>query len=381
VAANDLVAPLTDTPERPRINVNFAVAAGNGFIGGLQRSGVGKDEAKQVTALVGDAIPLGELKSGAEADLTLGRRPAKGAPRPVDYLKFRARFDAFVEVARVAGKLVARKIPIAVDNTPLRIEGEVGGSLYRSARALGAPAKAIEQYLRTMGTRTSVSHMGSGARFEMIVDQRRAATGEVEVGQLHLASFKQGRTSLELMRWDKSGHSDWFDASGAGERKGAMNSPVNGARLTSTFGMRVHPILGTERMHKGLDLAAPYGSPIHASMDGVVAMAGRAGGYGNFVRLNHAGGLATGYGHMSKILVRPGQRVHRGDLIGLVGSTGLSTGPHVHFELTRNGVALNPAKMTFSTIERLAGADLQAFKAQFAALLATPLSGGARGGK
>jgi len=380
MAATDLVSPLKDTPERPRLDLNFGVVAGNGFVGALQRSGVGKDEAQQVAAKIDDAIPLGELKSGAEADLTLGRRPEKSAPRPLDKLSFRARFDAFIDVTRVAGALVVRKIPIAIDNTPLRIEGEVGGSLYRSARALGAPAKAVEEFLRTIATRIPVSRMGAGAKFTLIADQRRAATGEVEIGKLRLAGLEQGRTSLQLMRWERAGKSQWLDSDGVGERKGALNAPVSGARLTSGFGMRIHPILGTARMHKGYDLAAPMGSPIHASMDGIVAMAGRAGGYGNFVKLNHAANIATGYGHMSRILVRPGQHVHRGDLIGLVGSTGLSTGPHLHYEVWKDGVSMNPGKMTFSTVERLAGADLQEFKAQFARLMTTPSKGG-RGGK
>ena len=125
-----------------------------------------------------------------------------------------------------------------------------------------------------------------------------------------------------------------------------MQMPVPGP-VTSNYGLRMHPILGYARMHRGLDFRACYGSPIIAVADGVVARAGWAGGYGNQVRLNHAGGLSTSYSHMSRIAVAPGSRVRQGQLIGNVGSTGLSTGPHLHFETYRNGATINPRSVRF----------------------------------
>jgi murein DD-endopeptidase MepM/ murein hydrolase activator NlpD len=116
------------------------------------------------------------------------------------------------------------------------------------------------------------------------------------------------------------------------------------------------------RMHSGLDFKASYGQPIFAVTDGVVAYAGRKGGYGNFVQLNHGGGLASGYGHMSRIAARPGSRVRRGQIIGYVGSTGLSTGPHLHYELYRNGRAVNPNSIKFTQRAQLGGSDLARFK-------------------
>jgi murein DD-endopeptidase MepM/ murein hydrolase activator NlpD len=148
-----------------------------------------------------------------------------------------------------------------------------------------------------------------------------------------------------------------------------MSRPVNGP-MTSGFGMRRHPILGYKRMHAGIDFKAGHGAPIFAATDGAVAYAGRKGGYGNFVQLNHGGNLATGYGHMSRIAVSPGQRVRQGQIIGYVGSTGLSTGPHLHYELYRNGRPINPLSVTFTQRAQLAGAELARFKAQVARLKA-----------
>lgn len=119
--------------------------------------------------------------------------------------------------------------------------------------------------------------------------------------------------------------------------------PVAARAITSGFGSRQHPVLGTWRTHSGLDLAAAYGSPIVATSDGVVSAAGWAGGYGLLVAVDHGGGLQTRYGHMSRLAVVPGQAIRKGSVIGYVGSTGLSTGPHLHYEIRINGTAINPA--------------------------------------
>ena len=118
--------------------------------------------------------------------------------------------------------------------------------------------------------------------------------------------------------------------------------PLSGEHMTSGFGMRWHPVVGGRRQHKGVDLAAPTGTPIHASADGTVAMAERYSGYGLYVQIEHGGSLETRYGHMSRIAVAEGQFVHKGDVIGYVGSTGRSTGPHLHYEVRVDGVAVNP---------------------------------------
>jgi murein DD-endopeptidase MepM/ murein hydrolase activator NlpD len=122
-----------------------------------------------------------------------------------------------------------------------------------------------------------------------------------------------------------------------------------------------------------MDIAAPHGAPVYAAIDGVVAMAGRNRGYGNFIKLNHAGGLASGYGHLSRFAVSGGERVRRGQVIGYVGSTGLSTGPHLHWEVWRNGQAVNPRSIPLSSVATLSGDSLRAFKAKVANLLAAPV--------
>lgn len=373
VAATDLVVRLAETPERPIIELAATLGSNDSFKSALVRSGVGGDEAAKVVNMLSGIVALGAVKPGTQIDLTLGRRPSRDVPRPLEEMRFRARFDLNVAVARQGGALVVTPEPIAIDNTPLRIRGVVGQSLYRSARAAGAPAKAVEAYIRALASRISIAReVGSSNVFDLAITQARAATGEVQLGELLYAGLERGGKKLQLVRWGESRETgkggQWYEASGVGERKGVMQMPVSG-RMTSTYGMRFHPIAHMMRMHKGIDIGAAYGTPIHAAMDGIVAMAGRAGGYGNFVKLRHNAGLATGYGHMSRIAVRPGTRVARGQIIGYVGSTGMSTGPHLHYEVWRNGAAINPKKLSFTEVAQLSGQALRAFRARVATLM------------
>ena len=174
---------------------------------------------------------------------------------------------------------------------------------------------------------------------------------------------------LKMMAWEQGGRVQWFEASGVGQAKGLLQRPVPGS-VSSKFGLRRHPILGYTRMHTGMDFRAGHGTPILAATDGRVSRAGWAGGYGKQVRIAHAGGLMTSYSHMSRIVAKPGERVKQGELIGYVGSTGLSTGPHLHYELYRGGKPINPASVRFTTRAQLSGRDLAAFKAKLGSLLA-----------
>ncbi|RYD57526.1 MAG: M23 family metallopeptidase [Sphingomonadales bacterium] len=375
VAASRLVAPLTDTPERPMINLDVKLASGDALLGALQRSGVGKGDASAIGSLITKAVALGDIQPGTMLDLTLGRRIDKSQPRPLEKLALRARFDLKIEVSRGGGGLSLKEIPIAIDRTPLRIQGTIGGSLYRSARAAGAPAKAVEAYIKTLASRVPVSRLGSGCKFDIILGQARAETGEVQLGNLMYAGVSGCSNNVQMLPWETGGKTEWFDGAGKGNTTGMMGMPANG-RFSSGFGMRRHPILGYARMHKGMDIAAAWGSPVFAAADGVVQLAGRSSGYGNLIRISHGGGNGSGYGHLSRILVRAGQHVRKGQQIGAVGNTGMSTGPHLHYEWYRNGVAVNPRSISFSSTKQLSGGDLGQFRAKLGAMMAVPVGHG-----
>lgn len=367
MGATTAVLPLASAPERPRLDLVATLAQGDGFDRMLRRAGVSGDEAAQIVRLVSEAVDLKSIKPGTQVDITLGRRAAPEAPRPVDALSFRARFDLQLAVERRDGKLVLDPRPIMVDSTPLRIRAKVGNSLYRSARAAGAPPSAVQQFLRTIGTTLDVnSDIAATDEFDMIVEYRRAATGEVEVGDLlYAAIIRDDRPRKQMMRFGREGQ--FYDAAGEGVVQEGLIAPVPG-RVTSRYGMRRHPILGYRRMHAGLDFRARHGTPIYAVTDGTVNYAGRNGGYGNYVRIRHGGGLATGYAHMSRIAVRNGEKVRRGQVIGYVGSTGLSTGPHLHYEMYRNGQTIDPSNVRFVNRAQLSASEMANFREQLVRL-------------
>ena len=376
MAANDLVVPLAEAPERPTVELAATLGEGDNFANVLQRAGVSRSDAADAAARLRDAIALGDIAPGTRLSLTLGRRASKTMPRPLERLDMRARFDLAVTLTRAAEGMTLTRHPIAVDRTPLRIQGVVGASLYRAARAAGAPAKTVEAYIRAIATKLSIgSDVGPAATFDLVIDRERAATGETRLGNLQLAAItRPGGRPLQLVRWAADGTDEWWDANGQNERRGFMGMPVQG-RITSTFGWRMHPLLRFVRLHKGMDIAAPWGSPVYAVLDGVVQTAGRAGGYGNFLKIQHGGNLGTGYGHLSRFAVSAGQRVRQGQVIAYVGSTGISTGPHLHWEVWRKGVAINPSSISFTSVASLSGDELRRFKARVQALLGVKVGG------
>jgi murein DD-endopeptidase MepM/ murein hydrolase activator NlpD len=317
---------------------------------------------------VSGVIPTGQIAPGTQFDIALGR--ADGNARLLEHLAFRARFDLDVTISRGGGQLQLHQQTIAVDTTPLRIRGSVGTSVYLSARAAGAPIEAIQQYLEVLDQHLSLdSAIEPGDTFDIIISYRRAASGESQVGELLYAGLERdGQAQAQLLRWGTDGQ--FFEASGMGQQRTGLIMPVVGGHITSGFGMRRHPILGYSRLHAGIDFGAAYGSPIYAVSDGTVVFAGWHGGHGNFVKLEHGGGFGTGYGHMSRIAVSPGTHVRAGQVIGYVGSTGLSTGPHLHYELYRGGVPVNPMTVSFTVTNRVDPAELAAYKARLAQLKA-----------
>ncbi|THD38213.1 MAG: M23 family metallopeptidase [Sphingomonas sp.] len=378
MAANDLVRPLGETPDRPHLPFSSAMSDGDSLAALLRRAGATRTDIQTISDLVGGTMSLDDIRPGTRFEGVLGPRAKKSDPRPIEQLAFQPAFDFRLTITRTANGLSMQRQAISVDDTPLRIQGLAGASLYKSLRAAGVPSKAAADYLKAMATRISLgSDVTAGDPFDIILKQRRAATGEVELGDILYAGLDMGGRKVQLVKWagqdsdgdDEDSSGEWYDANGQTRQNGFVGLPVNG-RVSSSFGMRMHPILGYYRMHKGIDIACPYGSPVYAVVAGTVNWAGYKGGYGNFIGIQGGGGVGTGYGHLSRVAVRNGEHVSRGELVGYSGNSGLSTGPHLHFEVYRGGNVVNPRGFSFSTMAALTGSALRAFKAKVSELLA-----------
>ncbi len=360
-----LVEALREIPERPQIETTARIGRGDGIGPALRRAGVGSDDAATVARLVGGAVH--GVAPGTGIDLVLGRRETRTVPRPLTSLGFRAAFDLRLEVARSAdGSLALKRIPIAVDSTPLRVTGLVGANLVRAVRAAGVPASQAADYRQNLAYVLDLQRqVGRRDRFDVVLEHRRAATGETETGGLiYAALHPEHGDTVELLRWTYGGRPMFFRANGESAKKGLMRTPVDGAHETSGFGMRLHPILGFSRLHQGTDFGAAMGSPIMAAAAGKVTFAGWHGGHGNYLQILHHPGLMTAYAHMSKFAVKPGTQVAQGQVIGYVGSTGLSTGPHLHYEVWINEKPVDPTGIKFLGGTTLAGGDMARFRSE-----------------
>jgi murein DD-endopeptidase MepM/ murein hydrolase activator NlpD len=298
----------------------------------------------------------GQWQSLAIAPLSNGggtgmRMEASDAAEPLEFVPKRA-------VPIEAAAVPAPK-PVAVPTGPLRIRGRVGDGLYWSLRAAGASPQVAAQYLAALATEIDVGAVAPNASFDLVLGPG--------TNLLYAGLSGSGERQLQLVKWN----SEWIDAATAGQPQATsagMTWPVNG-RITSYFGYRYHPILHFTRFHAGVDFGASWGSPIVAAADGEVAAAGWAGGYGRQVRLSHGGGLMTTYSHMSEIVAQPGTYVHAGQLIGYVGSSGLSTGPHLHYEVLKDGTPVNPLAVRFASVQVADTGLINAVKARMKALL------------
>lgn len=251
---------------------------------------------------------------------------------------------------------------------PVRIRGLAGDELYWSLRSAGVSPDVAAQYLAALASEVDVGEVGPRDSFDLVLGRDRAL--------LYAGLDRADGSALELVRWSSGGQSKWIDAARAdqppAEESTGFIMPVDG-HVTSYFGYRYHPILHFTRFHAGLDIGASWGSPIVAAGDGRVIAAGWAGGYGREVQIAHGGGITSLYGHMSGIVAQPGSFVRAGQVIGYVGSSGLSTGPHVHFEVRMGGTPVNPLSVRLSSTQLVDPHLADAVKARLKALLSLPL--------
>ncbi len=239
-------------------------------------------------------------------------------------------------------------------------------SLYKSASNQKIPANIIIEFARIYGFQVDFQRdIRKRDSFQIMYEVFINDNGKViETGNILFANLKLSGQDNSLYYFDKNGSEGHYDKSGKSVKKALMKTPINGARLSSPFGMRKHPIDGFNKMHRGTDFAAPMGTPIMASGDGVIKKAGWCGGGGNCVVIKHNSTYQTVYAHMSKFAkgIRKGIRVKQAQVIGYVGSTGKSTGPHLHYEVIVNGKKINSQTLKLPSGKILKGNDRKLFE-------------------
>ena len=264
-------------------------------------------------------------------------------------------------------------LPSVVDRPLERIlqrtVGTIDSNLYDTAIAAGMPNQVLMEMVHVFSFDVDFQReIQRGDRFEVLYEAVFNKAGEfVENGPILYANLEVGDREVELFRYEPDeGPADYLDAKGASVRKALMRTPINGARLSSGFGMRKHPILGYNKKHLGVDFAAPTGTPIYAGGDGTITMLGWHGNFGKYIRIRHNSTYSTGYAHLNGYAkgMKKGKRVRQGQVIAYVGSTGMSTGPHLHYEVMRGNNRINPMTLKLPSGRKLKGRELAAFQQQ-----------------
>ena len=348
--------------------VPVQIRRGETFEQAVRRTGVAPAEASAVAATVANAFDLADLRAGLKFETAIARpRDGRGDARLIG-LTMRTGPASQLTVSRsFDGALRLRSLEEKVTHETVVLKGDVERSLSASARELGATASIVRSASRLFATKFDMQRdIRATDEFTMVFDRDVTEAGRtVNVGDLMYAELR----GVTFYRFKPAGAKEpqFFDANGKNLRSAMMRTPLQSfRRVSSNFGFRTHPISSYKKMHQGIDFAAGTGTPVVAPADGVVVEARRWGGYGNWLRIRHNNGLESGYGHLSRYGsgIRAGQRVSQGQIVAYVGSTGASTGPHLHYELWRNGQRINPAGVRTQEGTELAGADLAAFRAE-----------------
>lgn len=366
------------TPEKPKLTVfkseeekdgvirrTLQIGRGETMTSRLIMAGVTRTEALRAMDALRVHVNPSKIRSG-QSLVVLFTRGTDG--EKFTGFEIRTQPEKLVTIARTdTNSFRAQLKDVQAERQRFAMRGVVDGSLYESGIKEGIPASILSTLIKTYSYSIDFQRdVKNGDRFEVLyeqpVDEAGAPAGTPVM--IYAALQVAGRILPVYRVAMPGGVYEYYDAKGESVRKGLLRTPVEGARLTSGFGMRRHPLLGFSRMHKGIDFGAATGTPIYAAGSGVVEDAGPKNGYGRYVRIRHNNKISTAYAHMSQIgrgIVR-GTRVAQGQVIGYVGSSGMSTGPHLHYEVLVDNQQVNPLTVAINTNVALAGRQLTAFQ-------------------
>ncbi len=334
----------------------------------VKKAAVSQQDAYQVVQALRKVYDPRDLNPGREITVFFHKDPAIADPK-FSGIRIEKDIANIVTIDRGDdGRYTATKAEKNLHRTLKAFKGTISNSLYVDAKSAGMPDALILDLIKMYSWNVDFQReVHAGDMFEVMYEEYKTEDGKIVPGKSDIlyAKLALGGNNMPFTRFeDAKGVADYYDDKGRSVKKPLMKTPIDGARLSSGYGMRRHPVLGYSKMHKGIDFAAPRGTPIYAAGDGTVAKIGPFSSYGNYIRIRHRAGLETAYAHMKgfKSGLRSGSRVKQGQIIGYVGTTGRSTGPHLHYEVVVNNKQANPASIKLPTGRALKGKELQSFQ-------------------
>ncbi len=343
--------------------IEHKVSAGETFDKILEEYSVNEDEIKEIKKNLLKKVNLNKLKTNQKFQFTIDQ-----SNNVIKNFIFQLSNKEKIYLTRNIkdGDFNQKIIITKLNKEIVYSENIILQSLYKSALDQKVPTGIIIEFARIYGFQVDFQRdIRKKDSFQIMYEIFKDENGKnIENGNILFANLKLSGEDNSLYYFNKKGSEGHYDKNGKSVKKALMKTPINGARLSSPFGMRKHPIDGFNKMHRGTDFAAPMGTPIMASGDGVIKKAGWCGGGGNCVVIKHNSTYQTVYAHMSKFAkgIRNGVRVRQGQTIGYVGSTGKSTGPHLHYEVIVNGKRINSQKLKLPSGKILKGDDRKIFE-------------------
>jgi len=344
---------------KPRyINIEYSVKEGDTYENIINNLSIPNLEKKILLNTITKNKNINILKLNQKIFFKIDR---KNNTKIVNFtIEINKKKDIFFERNENDKNFISKIIEKKLKKTISFQEGIITNSLYDAALKLGIKPNTIVEFARLYGFQVDFQRdIWKNDSFQIIYEEFKNEDGSIiETGNIIYANLNIQNTDLQLYKFEyENDKIDYFDENGKSVRKTLMKTPINGARLSSSFGKRKHPILGFTKMHTGTDFAAPKGTPIMASGDGIIIKSSWCGGGGNCVKIKHNSSYQTVYAHMSKFGrgIKKGVRVKQGQIIGYVGTTGLSTGPHLHYEVIENGRKINSQKLKLPSGKILKG--------------------------
>ncbi|MBI1326339.1 MAG: peptidoglycan DD-metalloendopeptidase family protein [Alphaproteobacteria bacterium] len=358
----------TSTPTGPVVTT-LNVSKGKTLAETLQKAGLSREESNNVIAKLEPLFDVRKIRPDHNIAVQLNPTPfGMGGGLQLASLSLQVDNLKSVEINRnPQGELQGQSKEKKVSRQMAAGRAVIKNSVYGAAKQAGIPESIVSNAIKLYGMNVDFQReVQEGDTMEVLYERDVTEDGQV-VGSGNILYAKLILSGTEMpiyMHVLKDGSEEYFTADGKGIRRSLLKTPIDGARMTSGFGMRRHPVLGYSKMHTGIDFGAPKGTPVFAAGDGVVERASWFSSYGNYIKVRHSGDMRTAYAHLSGYAkgVKPGSRVKQGQVIGYVGTTGRSTGPHLHYEVLVSGKAINPNKLNLPAASVLKGEELRRFQ-------------------
>ena len=351
------------------IEKEIALESGDTLISVLTDAGASRDVANDIYYSLKEQFDPRDLKAGQKLKINLSINAQNDQIAGINYLMLEPELGERIITAFKDGEYKTYVETDEFIDEVNSITGEIDGNLSTAMSRQNVPMRIISNFINLFSYAVDFKRdIQKGDKFEIVYESQVTPDGNVvKSGDILYAGLVLRNQKIALYQFeDAKGASEYYDAKGRALKKSLDRKPMSfrNARISSPFGKRYHPILKKYKIHWGVDYAAPKGTLVYAGGDGVVQVAKYNGSYGNYVKIRHNSEFSTAYGHMNGFAkgIRPGVRVTQGQVIGYVGSTGRSTGPHLHYEVIQNGRRVNPRTIKAATGENLKGSELAQFK-------------------